>query len=97
MAAPWRTTLRFTAIAGVGLGGWLIGSISERGKYNKENSLAIDYECECNYERKLSQMPGLPIFGTVSAASPIDKKLTNLPADHPSIVPSSASRVSQVI
>ncbi|KAK7872798.1 hypothetical protein R5R35_011921 [Gryllus longicercus] len=89
----WRRVLfRGGVLASVGIGGWIAGSVAERRKGN--------------YEVKLSQnndfsipVPALPIFGTVSAATPIENSnaLVSSVSDVDVTKPLSTSRVSQIM
>lgn len=96
-----KLTLQVISLTGVGVGGWFSGILTERWKQRQTTC-----ECQCINENteddllcKIKRMPGLPIFGTVSAASP-ENKLSVLENDfvsrESSPVPRKPSRVSQV-
>lgn len=98
----WKTTLQVTALAGAGLVGWFTGNLTERWKLSQNT-------CKClrvnqNYEdyllHEIKRMPGLPIFGTVSAASPENKpsitEMELVPMES-SPVASKSSRVSEIM
>lgn len=75
----YKNLVKYISIACFTSTGYLVGIYSERGKWT------LSYNSS-----KLKCMPGLPIFGTVSAASPL------LPSSTPEF-PSIASRVSQIM
>lgn len=81
--------VKISALTTVGLGGWYAGKNFERIQHLKED----DRECIAS-SLTLQRLPCLPIFGTVSAASPF------VPADQtPEMgtkLSSTASRVSEV-
>jgi hypothetical protein len=98
----WKTALQFTVVTGVGLAGWFTGILTERRERSKTTC-----ECSCinqntgdNLLSKIKGMPGLPIFGTVSAASSPENKLSILGSDlvplESSPVQSKPNRVPQV-
>jgi hypothetical protein len=94
-------TLQVALLTVVGVGGWFSGILRERRKLRQ-----ITCECPCIKENtedllcKIKRMPGLPVFGTVSAASSPENKLSVLENDlvppETSPVPRKPSRVSQV-
>ncbi|XP_021932348.1 endonuclease G, mitochondrial-like [Zootermopsis nevadensis] len=97
-----KLTLQVISLTGVGVGGWFSGILTERWKQRQTTC-----ECQCINENteddllcKIKRMPGLPIFGTVSAASP-ENKLSVLENDfvsrESSPVPRKPSRVSQIM
>lgn len=63
MVRVGKIFLQFGTLTGVGLGGWFAGKHFERLNDEKDDSIFLNV----NIKRK----PCLPIFGTVSAASPI--------------------------
>ena len=68
MEQATKIILRFTALSGAGLGGWFARKHFERQQYlndEKDNRASIFSNVN------IRNMPCLPIFGTVSAASPI--------------------------
>jgi hypothetical protein len=98
----WKTSVQVTSLVFVGLGGWFTGILTERRTLRQSTCY-----CSCvnqsrpdNLLHKLKGMPGLPIFGTVSAASSPGNKLNVLENDVVSLgsspVASKPSRVSQV-
>ncbi|XP_034945318.1 endonuclease G, mitochondrial [Chelonus insularis] len=66
-----RFFIKLSTIASAGLAGFWAGKQLERNQYfknkNDENTDDSDILSKCNIKR----MPGLPLFGSVSAASPI--------------------------
>jgi hypothetical protein len=97
----WKIALQVTALTGVGLGGWFTGILTERWKLRQTT---CEYPCITENTEdllcKIKRMPGLPICGTVSAASSPENKLSILENDlvplETSPVPRKPSRVSQV-
>lgn len=77
-----------TALTSVGMGGWYLGKLSEHRRCWKNNETSV------LSARQIRNMPGLPLFGTVSAATP----LTPAESDHDmgSKLSSTIARVSQV-
>ncbi|KAF4522475.1 hypothetical protein B566_EDAN002560 [Ephemera danica] len=76
---------KILALGSVGLGGWVCGTFSERYKLDSWNQ---------NVLSTLQPKPGLPIFSTVSAASPIN------PVPKPSQPinqPGKTNRVSEIM
>jgi hypothetical protein len=96
----YKSTLKVTALASAGLVGWFTGNLTERWKLTQNTC-----KCVCVNENNegllhgMRGMPGLPIFGTVSAASPENKpsiaEMELVPLES-SPVPSKSSRVSEV-
>ncbi|EAT38534.1 AAEL009589-PA [Aedes aegypti] len=90
---------RFLVLSSVGIGSYFVGSFVERRKTidlpvcHRETE-TFDYVNEQgagSFLREIVSKPGLPIFGTVSAASPI-------PAEQKSsAVPANVSRVGQIM
>jgi hypothetical protein len=96
-----RSTLQVVALTGAGLGGWFTGILTERWKLTQNTC-----KCSCVNQNngddllhKIKRLPGLPIFGTVSAAFPENKLSVSenelVPLES-SPVPSKPTRVSQV-
>lgn len=82
-----KELLRLGSLGCAGVGGWIAGIIFER-KYK--------YFSNSEEQFKFNHVPGLPIFGTVSAASPFTESQTEV-ALSGNIVPySKPSRISQV-
>lgn len=78
---------RVMLLAGVGVGGWLGGIISERYAYKLFGNFDVPSAGDVGH--CILHKPGLPIFSTVSAATPISQP--------PSIPPGKGvSRVSEV-
>lgn len=75
-------------LTSVGMGGWYLGKLSEQRRYWKDNETSV------LSATKIRNMPGLPLFGTVSAATP----LTPAENDHDMgcKMSSTVARVSQV-
>ncbi|XP_043274632.1 endonuclease G, mitochondrial [Venturia canescens] len=84
--------MKITAFTSVGLGGWYAGKKYERSQHSKIGE-SIE-ECLAP-NLSFPRLPALPIFGTVSAASPI------VPADNPvdmgSKLSTTTSRVSEIM
>ncbi|XP_058818528.1 endonuclease G, mitochondrial isoform X2 [Topomyia yanbarensis] len=84
---------RLLLLSSVGLGGYLAGSYVERWKildnhsHNKEDYVNDRID---SLVKKVQSKPGLPIFGTVSAASPI-------PLAEKPLVASNVNRVGQIM
>ena len=84
------------------IGGFCAGIAAERWHQNNQ-----EYKCNCfnhveyNSIGRIRNLPGLPIFGTVSAASVLDTKISTLDSEisniKPSPVQSNSSRISEVI
>jgi len=83
-----RIAFNLTALTSVGLGGWCLGKFSEQRQYSKDNETSVLSEV------RIRNMPGLPLFGTVSAATPLTPAESN--HDMGSKVSSTVTRVSQV-
>ncbi|XP_065081123.1 endonuclease G, mitochondrial [Ochlerotatus camptorhynchus] len=86
---------RFLVLSSVGIGSYFVGSFVERRKITdvcRRPSESADYvnERAGSLLRDIVSKPGLPIFGTVSAASPI-------PAEQKAVVPSNVSRIGQIM
>lgn len=83
--------MKISALTSVGLGGWYAGKKYERLQYSK---IAGSSEKCLAPNLGIHSLPALPIFGTVSAASPI------VPGDQSvdmgSKLSTTASRVSEV-
>lgn len=94
----WKMTVQITSLACVGLGGCFIGILTERMKLRQ--STCVNLNSPDSVLHKLKGIPGLPIFGTVSAASSPENKLSVLGSDlvpfESSPLSSKPSRVSQV-
>ena len=90
-----KFAIQVASLTTVGLGGWIAGILTERMKLQQSTCDRPDDLLD-----KLKGMPGLPIFGTVSAASSPENKLSVLGSDlvsfESSPVSSKPSRVSQV-
>ncbi|XP_046419349.1 endonuclease G, mitochondrial [Neodiprion pinetum] len=83
--------LKITALTSVGLGGWYAGQLFEKWKHVQK-----DRDCQTSLlsEFSIERMPGLPIFGTVSAATPIG---SNNNDSHLTSLSTSTSRTSQIM
>lgn len=84
---------RTIALTGVALGGWFAGIVSDRffllnADRSEPQSSKFDFD--------VKPLPGLPIFGTVSAAVPISKDTGTEVKPLPNEPPPTASRISQV-
>jgi endonuclease G len=99
----WKITVQITSLACVGLGGCFIGILTERMKLQQNtcDCTCVNRNCPDNLLHKLKGMPGLPIFGTVSAVSSPENKLSGLGSDlapfESSPLSSKPSRVSQIM
>ncbi|TGZ55954.1 Endonuclease G, mitochondrial [Temnothorax longispinosus] len=84
-----QIVFNLTALTSVGMGGWYLGKFSEQRRYSKDNETSVLSATH------IRSMPGLPLFGTVSAATP----LTPAESDHDmgSKVSSTVTRVSQIM
>lgn len=58
-----KRLLNLAQLCAVGCTGYFAGQLSKNKEYDGENEITVD-------GRRLKNMPGLPIFGTVSAATP---------------------------
>lgn len=86
-----KIILRVTALSGAGLGGWFAGKHFERQQYLKDEK---DNRASIFSNVNIKNMPCLPIFGTVSAASPIVPAENQ--ADMGAKLSVQGSRISQV-
>lgn len=84
-----RIVFNLTALTSAGLGGWCLGKFSEQRRYSKDN------ETNVLSSARLRNMPCLPLFGTVSAATPLIPVESN--HDMGSKMSSTATRVSQIM
>lgn len=97
----WKSNFQVTAVATAGLIGFFIGNITERWKLTQNacKCVHVNENDEGDLLHEIRRMPGLPIFGTVSAASPgnkpsiTEKELVPLESFP---VPSKSIRVSEV-
>ncbi|XP_070166106.1 endonuclease G, mitochondrial [Polyergus mexicanus] len=80
-----------TALTSVGLGGWYLGKFSEQRRHLNEK----DNETSVLSRMPIRSMPGLPLFGTVSAATSLTSAESNRQMG--SKVSSIATRVSQIM
>uniref|UniRef100_A0A1Q3F4K6 Endonuclease n=1 Tax=Culex tarsalis TaxID=7177 RepID=A0A1Q3F4K6_CULTA len=88
-----KSMSRLLLLSSVGIGSYLAGSYVERQKTSTKFCLRDDYVNDRsggNLLRSLQSKPALPIFGTVSAASPI-------PAEQKSAAVGNVSRVGQIM
>ncbi|XP_012537296.2 endonuclease G, mitochondrial [Monomorium pharaonis] len=84
-----RAAFNLTALTSVALGGWYLGKFSEQRRYSEDNET-----CRLSAAR-IHNMPGLPVFGTVSAATPLTPAESNY--NMGSKVSSNVTRVSQIM
>ncbi|GAB1868116.1 Endonuclease [Camponotus japonicus] len=86
-----QVAFNLTTLSSVGLGGWYLGKLSEQKRYSNEK----DNETSILSRIPIRSMPGLPLFGTVSAAT----SLTSAESirEMGSKVSSIATRVSQIM
>lgn len=92
MANASGMALKITALTSVGLGGWFAGQLFEKWKHVRENR---DSQTSLLSQISIKNMPGLPIFGTVSAATPLTPSDNKIETGSPALS-ATASRVSQV-
>jgi hypothetical protein len=91
--------MKFVTVTSVAIGGYLAGLATE--KFYRSSSVDLestDGNSTSNHKNNLLPMPGLPIFGTVSAASMVPSKVSF--KEVKGILPepsNNAPRVSQVI
>lgn len=76
MSTSWKSVLKLSSLTtGAGLAGWFAGKNYERHWGSAGQQLLRlqenDGRRSIAFETNVKSMPGLPIFGTVSAASPI--------------------------
>ncbi|XP_014482764.1 PREDICTED: endonuclease G, mitochondrial isoform X2 [Dinoponera quadriceps] len=85
-----RVTLNLVTLSSVGLGGWYLGKFSERKRCsNEKDNGTIKFS-----KARICNMPALPLFGTVTAATPLTP-VENKP-EMGSKISSTAARISQV-
>lgn len=85
-----QIAFNLTTLTSVGLGGWYLGKFSEQRRHLNEK----DNETSVLSRMPIRSMPGLPLFGTVSAATSLTSTESNRQMG--SQVSSIATRVSQV-
>lgn len=78
-----KRLLHLAQLSAVGLGGYYIGQYE---KFNTKESILVD-------GKLLSSKPGLPIFGTVSAATPFTDSST--PKDRVRLIQRNLSIIQQ--
>ncbi|XP_063234745.1 endonuclease G, mitochondrial isoform X1 [Bacillus rossius redtenbacheri] len=83
-----------SVVVGVGVGGWILGTFTERKRLLQISDKFYDgtHETSSNFCFH-KNFPALPLCGTVSAASPIENKVV---VSQPSILPAS-TRVSEIM
>ena len=89
--------MKFVTVTSVAIGGYLAGLTTE--KFYRSSSVKSEStgNSTFNHENNLLPMPGLPIFGTVSAAAMVPAKASfNEPKGIPPEPSNNAPRVSQV-
>ncbi|XP_072745711.1 endonuclease G, mitochondrial [Anoplolepis gracilipes] len=86
-----QVAFNLTALTSVGLGGWYLGKFSEQRRHSNEK----DNETSVLSRMPIQSMPGLPLFGTVSAATSLTFDESN--REMGSKVSSIATRVSQIM
>lgn len=91
MSGASRATLNFATLTSVGLGGWYLGRFFEQRRCTSEK----DSGTLVSPTTRICNMPALPLFGTVTAATPLSP-IENKP-EMGSKVSSTAARVSQVM
>lgn len=84
-----RIILKLSAATGVGFAGWCLGKFSEQKRHLNADIKNSGSHIISNVNIK--EMPGLPLFGTVSAAVPMEVD-TNMGSK----LSSTATRVSEV-
>ncbi|XP_014482760.1 PREDICTED: endonuclease G, mitochondrial isoform X1 [Dinoponera quadriceps] len=86
-----RVTLNLVTLSSVGLGGWYLGKFSERKRCsNEKDNGTIKFS-----KARICNMPALPLFGTVTAATPLTP-VENKP-EMGSKISSTAARISQIM
>lgn len=84
-SSSWKSVLKISSVTGAGIFGWYAGKHYEQySNYNKGRHGVV-------YYHDIKRLPGLPIFGTVSAATPFDPN-----AEMGTKLSVNESRVSQV-
>ncbi|XP_015599283.1 nuclease C1 [Cephus cinctus] len=92
MASVSGTFVKISVLSSIGVGSWYAGQLCERIKHeNKEKDIRAGLFSSYG----IKNVPALPIFGTVSAATPL------VPADHQgdmgSGLSTKATRISQIM
>ncbi|XP_011869319.1 PREDICTED: endonuclease G, mitochondrial [Vollenhovia emeryi] len=82
-----QLALNLAALTSVGMGGWYLGKFSEQRRYSTDSGTSV--------LSAVQNMPGLPLFGTVSAATPFTPSEKS--CDMGSNLSSIATRVSQIM
>lgn len=85
-----QVAFNLTTLISVGLGSWYLGKFSEQKRHSNEK----DNEMSILSRIPIRSMPGLPLFGTVSAATSLTSAESN--REMGSKVSSIATRMSQV-
>ena len=88
-----RMLIQLTTLTGVGFGAWYAGKYSEK----KESTSIINNDSSNTFAlnvKNIRSRPALPIFGTVSAATPIT--VPDDPADMGNKLSVQGSRINQV-
>ena len=89
--------MKFVTVTSVAIGGYLAGLATEKLYRSSNVEFERNGNLTFNYDNNLLPMPGLPIFGTVSAASMVPAKASfNEPKGIPSEPSQNAPRISQV-
>nr|CAD7587988.1 unnamed protein product [Timema genevievae] len=92
----WKTSFQVTTLLGASIGSWFAGYSFQKTPHKSHYCSSCDDALDESFcERK--HFPALPIFGSVSAASPIEKKLTSSEENAVPHVPLTTNRVSQMM
>lgn len=89
--------MKLVTVTSVAIGGYLAGLATEKFYRSSNGEFERNGKSTLNHDSNLLPMPGLPIFGTVSAASMVPAKASfNAPKGIPAEPSPNAPRVSQV-
>ena len=89
--------MKLVTVTSVVIGGYLAGLATEKFYRSSIGEFERNGKSTLNHDSSLLPMPGLPIFGTVSAASMVPEKASiNAPKCIPAEPSPNAPRVSQV-
>jgi hypothetical protein len=89
--------MKLVTVTSVAIGGYLAGLATEKLYRSSNGEFERNGKSTLNHDSNLLPMPGLPIFGTVSAASMVPAKASfNAPKGIPAEPSPNAPRVSQV-
>nr|CAD7457962.1 unnamed protein product [Timema tahoe] len=92
----WKTSFQVTTLLGASIGSWFVGYSFQKTPHKSHFCSSCDDALDESFCGR-KHFPALPIFGSVSAASPIEKKLTSSEENAVPHVPSTTNRVSQIM